>query len=116
MIKTLKQKLAIGTLCLLTAGAGFYAGKEHSRVDHITFAQAGGLSGFKVIRLHKPFSEDQVFSKRNSYFHWEAQDANGKYIPMRGNVENSYGDGSKFSEMTIKGLYSVVGLKEEGEK
>ena len=107
MKKNLRNKLAIGALCLLTAGTSFYAGRESAKVEQVSFGQMQGISGYSVVRVEPKFGKDQIFARRNSYFHWEKDDAVGEYFPVREHVENSYGKGS-YSEKTIE-ILSAIG-------
>lgn len=112
-MKNIRKNLKIGALCLTVGIGGFGLGKATSKVDYISFHQEtwpGGRSGYKAIRLHKPLARDNVFIKRNGYFFWEIEDSNGKYYPIRDNIERSHGQKTEFSERRINDIYELVSL------
>lgn len=112
-MENLMKKLKIGAVCLAIGIGGFGLGKATSKVDYISFHQDQfhGLSGYKAVRLHKPLAQDDVFVRRNGYFYWEAEDSDGKYTPVRKNIENRHGQKTEFAERRINDVYQMVGLE-----
>ena len=107
----IRKTIGIAALCALTGLGGFKIGQMTSVVDKVTFqeeAYPGGLSSFKLIRLHRPYNQDEIFIKRNGYSHWEAEDCIGTYNLMEEDLGKRYI--STFAKEREKDLKRTVGL------
>ena len=95
-MKNIRKKIGIAALCILTGLGGYGAGKATSKVDKVTFQQEGGpgnisSSGFKAIKLHRPFGKDEIFLQLNGSSYWEWKSCWGEYSPMEEYLNRSYG-------------------------
>ena len=92
MRKTLKIVTLCAVIGLGSAMGGFSLGKQTSIVDKVSFHEEtfGGLSGFKAIRLHKPYAKDKIFIKRNGDSYWKIEDCFGEYTPMKKDLSQRY--------------------------
>ena len=89
----IRRAIGIAALCALTGLGGFVLGKMTSIVDKVTVHQETptSISTYKIIKLHKPYGQDELFVKRNGPSHWELEDCFGTYEPMEETLVNSYG-------------------------
>lgn len=112
MKTTLRNKLAIGIICLASTfvgfGLGYNVGQKTQEVDFVSVHNEGDYnSNYKAIRFHKVNGRDQVFVSMNRD-RWQTYEKN--YFPIRDSIETSYGKSTDFSKRRINDVFELVGI------
>lgn len=98
----IRKTLGIAALCALTGLGGFGLGKLTSIVDQVTVHEetwSGGplgsknRIGYKIIKLHKPYAQDDLFVKQNEPAPrpWDAKYNFETFQSMENSLVNRYG-------------------------